>query len=106
MYWRPDTVTEPEFEEPDFDLDEALNDIEEYHADLLDNNQRMIASARRRAHKMLDTSDRFEDMADRCRQIAEQNILIARHLADNTADLLASEFDIQEITIMDDGDED
>lgn len=94
-------MTSPEFEEPDFSLDEALDNVREYHADLLDNNQRMIESARRRAHKMLDTADRFEDMASTCRQVAEQNILIARYLADNTADLLASEFDIQEVEITD-----
>lgn len=99
-------MTEPEFEEPEFDLDDALDDINEYHANLLDNNQRMIASARRRAHKMLDTADRFEDMAERCRQIAEQNVLIARHLADNTADMLASEFDIQEIVVTDEDEDD
>lgn len=91
-------------EEEIIDLDTIGGEIKEQHDILFEQNAAMVLANRRKAHKMIQMAETYEDMGANCRQIAAAYILMASQLSEGVADLLSGEFNI-DIVSTDDDDE-
>lgn len=86
-------------EEEEFvDLDEVDDEIADRHTYLIAENTRMVQRSRRQVARMHSLADKYEEMADNCREIAALHVLGARQCAETLADLIDGEFDI---TVLD-----
>lgn len=87
------------------DLDTVDDELADRHADLIDQNSRMVKSARSRAKKMFDLADKFDMMADNCREIGALHIMSMRQLSETLADMINGEFDIDILSTEEEDDE-
>lgn len=81
-------------EEEIIDLDTIGAELKEQHDILFEQNAAMVVANRRKALKMIQMAEVYEEMAGNCRQIAAANILMASQLSEGVADLLSGEFNI------------